>query len=234
MHNDDVEKRYGVLTDFIRKLTVFFIIIGENASTNIPLNKMDRLRKIAALTCLYGPMHLQLDDYPLYSDKKSDIFETHINSSLRFIHGYTNCMRHTYLITWVSNSSWGMLLSEFIHAVKIIPCPRTKMWSICEQSNTSGDILNVGDNFDDKESFGFSESFFKIAPTNIDKYTKYKLLNLQQENMRQHRNIEINDKIPDEKYQNNKINEKNLMKEIRSVQLTRKVFKIKILCNCKF
>ena len=25
--------------------------------------------------------------------------------------------------------------------------------------------------------------------------------------MRQHRNIEINDKIPDEKYQNNKINE---------------------------
>ena len=70
-------------------------------------------------------MYLQLDDYPPYSDKISDIFETHINSNLRCIHGYTNCIRHTDLITWVSNSSWDMLLSEFIYAVKISACPRT-------------------------------------------------------------------------------------------------------------
>ena len=31
---------------------------------------------------------------------------------------------------------------------------------------------------------------------------------MQQENMRPQRNIEINDRIPDEKYQNNKINDK--------------------------
>ena len=49
-----------------------------------------------------------------------------------------------------------------------------------------------------------SESYFKTAPTNIDEYKKSKLLNLQQENMRPHRNIETNDKPPDEKYQNNK------------------------------
>ena len=118
---------------------------------------MNRLGKSATLSCLYGPIYLQLNDYPQYSDKKSDIFETHINSSLRCIHGYTNCMRHTYLITWVSNSSWDILLSEFIHAVKIIPCPRITICNKCEQSNTSGDILNAGDNVNDEGNFGFSE-----------------------------------------------------------------------------
>ena len=65
-------------------------------------------------------MYLQLDDYPPYYDKKSDIFETRINGNLRCIHGYTNCMRHTDLITWVSNSSWDILLSEFIHAKRML------------------------------------------------------------------------------------------------------------------
>ena len=88
--------------------------------------------------------------------KKSDIFETHINSNLRCIHGYTNFMRHTDSITWVSNSSWYILLSEFIHAVKIMPCHRTTICNKCEHSNTSGDILKAGENVDDKDIFGFS------------------------------------------------------------------------------
>ena len=69
--NDDNEgKFYGVSTDFIRKLTdLFFITIGGKASINIILRKMYRLRKSATLTCLYGPIYLQLDDYPPYSDK---------------------------------------------------------------------------------------------------------------------------------------------------------------------
>ena len=59
-----------------------------------------------------------------------------------------------------------MLFSEFIHAVKIIACPRTTICNKGEQSNTSGD------NVVDEEMFGFSESFFKIALTNIDDHTK--------------------------------------------------------------
>ena len=93
---------------------------------------------------------------------------------MRCIHGYTNCMRNTDLITWVSNYSWDMLLSEFIRAVKRIPCPRTTICNKCEHSNTSGEILNGGDNVDEEEIFGFYESYFKIAPTNIDEYTKIK------------------------------------------------------------
>ena len=31
-----------------------------------------------------------------------------------------------------------------------------------------GEILNAGDNVDDEEMFGFTGSYFKIAPTNID------------------------------------------------------------------
>ena len=41
------------------------------------------LKKNATLTYLYEPMYLELDDYPSYSDKISDIFETQINSNLR-------------------------------------------------------------------------------------------------------------------------------------------------------
>ena len=106
---------------------------GENES----------IKKKARLTCEYGLIYLHLDDYPPYSGKKPDIFETHVNSSLRCIHGYTNCMRHTDLITWVSNDAWMMLLSEFNDAVKIKSCPRTTICNKCEQSNMSGDILNA-------------------------------------------------------------------------------------------
>ena len=117
-------------------------------------------------------MYLHLDDYPPYTSKNSDIFETHINSSLTCIHGYDNCMRHTDLITWVSNSAWKMLPSQFIHDVKISPCPRTKVSNKCEQSNTSGDILNAGDNADYEEMFGFPGSYFKIGPRHLDECTK--------------------------------------------------------------
>ena len=133
--------------------------------------------KNTTLTCVYGPMYLQLDDYPPYSDKNSDIFETHINSNLRCVHGYTKCMRHIDLITSVSNSAQKMLLSEFNHAVKISPCPRTKICNKCAHSNTSGDILSTGDNADDEDIFGFSESYFKTAPIHLDEFTKNKLLN---------------------------------------------------------
>ena len=50
---------------------------------------------------------------------------------------------------------------------------------------------------------------FQIAPRHLDECTKSKLLNLKQENMRPQRNIEINEKIPDEKYQNNKHDDKD-------------------------
>ena len=129
MSNDDMEKCCCVSTDFIRKLTYFFLIfIGEKASTKIPMRKMYCLKKCATLTCLYGLMCLQLDDYDPYSDKISNIFDTHINSNLRCIHGYTNRVTHTDSITWVSNSSWDMLLSEFIHDIRISACPSTTIF----------------------------------------------------------------------------------------------------------
>ena len=77
MNDENEGNFYGVSTGFIRKLTdLFFRTIGEKILTNIPLSKMYRLRKSATLTSPYGPMYLELDDYPIYSDKRSDIFET--------------------------------------------------------------------------------------------------------------------------------------------------------------
>ena len=66
-----------------------------------------------------------------------------------------------------------------------------------------GGILNAGDNVDDQEYFGFTGSYFKIAPTIIDDYTKKTFLNMQLEILRPMRNIENNDKKTDERYQKN-------------------------------
>ena len=70
MNYDNEKKCYGVSTDFIRKwMDLFFITVGEKAATNIPLSKIYRLRKSATLISLYGPMYLELDDYPPYYDE---------------------------------------------------------------------------------------------------------------------------------------------------------------------
>ena len=101
-----------------------------------------------------------------------------------------------------------MLLSEFSHAERISACPRTIICNKCAQNNMKGEILNAGDNVDYQETFGFTESCFKIVPTNIDDYTKNKLLNMQQENFSHQRNININDKQTYERYQNILIDDK--------------------------
>ena len=63
-----------------KNIDFFFIITGEKASTNNKLNKMYS-KKNAKLTCLFGPMYLQLDDYPTNYDKQPDIFDTKINKT---------------------------------------------------------------------------------------------------------------------------------------------------------
>ena len=98
---------------------------------------------------------------------------------MRCIHGYTNCVAHNDLITWVSKNAREMLISEFSQDEKIIPCTRTIIYNKCEQMNLLGDILNAGDNVDDQEDYVFTGSFYKLAPTVIDDYTKKKLMNIQ-------------------------------------------------------
>ena len=56
------------------------------------------------------------------------------------------------------------------------------------------EILNVSDNVNDQGNFVFTESYFKIAPTDIDDYTKNICLNMKREKLRPQRNIENNDK----------------------------------------
>ena len=94
-------------------------------------------------------MYLQLDDYPPYSEERSEIFEKQVHIKLRCIYGYTNCFRHTDSITWVSIDSWEMLHFEFSHAERISVYPRTTICDKCDQSNMRGGIFNAGDNVDD-------------------------------------------------------------------------------------
>ena len=107
-------------------------------------------------------MYLELDVYPQYSDKISDIIDTHINSNLRCIHGYTNFVTHNDLITLISNSSWDMLLYKFIHAKIISACPRKTIYNTCEQRNTTDDIMNAGDNVVVKKILGLLNHCSKL------------------------------------------------------------------------
>ena len=59
-----------------------------------------------------------------------------------------------------------MLLSEFLQAERIIPCPRTIICNNCEK-NLFGDILNAGDNGDDQEDYGFRGPFFNPPPLHL-------------------------------------------------------------------
>ena len=69
--------------------------------------------------------------------------------------------------------------------------------------------MNAGDNVDNQENFGFTESYFKIAHTHIyGCYTENKFLNMQQDHLIPQRNIENNDKQTDERYHNILIDEK--------------------------
>ena len=61
-----------------------------------------------------------------------------------------------------------MLLTKFSHAEGKIACPRTIICNKCEQNDMGGEILNAGDNVDDQEFFGFTGSYFKIAPMQQD------------------------------------------------------------------
>ena len=53
-----------------------------------------------------------------------------------------------------------------------------------------GEIMNAGDNGGYREDFGFTGSYFNIARTNKDDYTKNKFLNMQRGNLRPQRRIE--------------------------------------------
>ena len=68
--------------------------------------------------------------------------------------------------------------------------------------------MNAGDNVDDPEYLGFTELYFKTAPTIIDECTKKKSLNMQLEYLIPMRNIENNYKQTYERYQKGFIDDK--------------------------
>ena len=118
-------------------------------------------------------------------------------------------MRYTYWFNYLGIQNFLVNVTFWIFTGwKISVCPRTIICNNCEQNNLIGEILNAGDNFDDQEDYRFTGSYFKIAPTVIDEYTKKKFLNMQLENLKPMRNIETNDKQSDEICQKNLIDDK--------------------------
>ena len=64
--------------------------------------------KKCKLTILHGPMYMDLDDYPPYTDEFLDIFETKINFSIRCCHGYPDSSENYGIITMIDKKSWNV------------------------------------------------------------------------------------------------------------------------------
>ena len=59
----------SVMMTISLKLVIYQMGFIIQRLTNIPLNKMCRLRKSATLTCIYGTMYFEFDYNPPYSNK---------------------------------------------------------------------------------------------------------------------------------------------------------------------
>ena len=184
VNDDNEEKCCGVSTDFIIKLTdFFFITFGDKASTYIPLIKNNPLRNSEALARLYGPMYLEFDDYPPYFDKKLSYLRHTWTENIDI---FMDIPIALHIMIWLlgylkNHGKWYFL--NFSTGWKIIAYPRTIVCNNFEQSNLLGNILNSSDNVYGQEDYGFGGSYFRIAPTVIDDYTKNKCLNMQLKNL---------------------------------------------------
>ena len=98
MNNDDIEAKFSaILTKIIRKFTdFFFIIFGEKHQQIFPWKNV-LLKKKSKLTRSYGLINLQLDNYPPYSDKQSDILRQIFTKTFRYIHWYTDHVENIYI-----------------------------------------------------------------------------------------------------------------------------------------
>ena len=76
-------------------------------------------------------MYIDLDEYPCYSGRNSENFETNVNKNIQCVHGYADSSGKPKLCTWVNVDSWGMMKDYFPDAKPIFPPPKPVLCKEC-------------------------------------------------------------------------------------------------------
>ena len=106
---------FGVYNKSIRKLTDdFFMILDLGTASFGNGSLFNRLKENAPLIKYFGPIYIHFDEYPTYSGRISENFETNVNDNIKCDHGYTYCSSKQKMCTWVKKESLEMIKTVFL------------------------------------------------------------------------------------------------------------------------
>ena len=105
---------FGVCKKFIGKLTYYFFMILDVGTASFRNGYcFTQLKENAALIEHSGPMYIDFDEYPPYSDTISEYFETNINANIQCDHGYAYYSSKHKMCTCVNKESLEMTKNHF-------------------------------------------------------------------------------------------------------------------------
>ena len=80
---------FGVCKKFIRKLTDYFFMIIDLGTASFGNGSLfTQINENAPLINVFGPMHIDFDEYLPYSGGISEFFETNVNDNIQCNNGY--------------------------------------------------------------------------------------------------------------------------------------------------
>ena len=131
--NELGDNMYGFCKNIIGKLIyyLFTIIDEENASLE-KKSLFNSLKENSVLITYFGPIYIDFDDHPPYSDALSRIFETNINAHIWCDHGYSYSTIKDKVLKLINKKSWEVIKECFPEANQVKKFPITTVRKICK------------------------------------------------------------------------------------------------------
>ena len=91
-------------------------------------------------------MYIYFGDYPPYSGRISENFETNDNANMQCYHVYACSSSKQKMWTWFNGESWEIMKNCFPDAKQIKKCPKTTVCKEC--TYVQKDRNDIDENFD--------------------------------------------------------------------------------------
>ena len=125
------EEIFGVCNQVIKKLTDYFFMILYLGNASFGNGHFFTQLKKSPLIKHFGPIYIYFDEYPRYTGRTSNIFETNINDSIQCDHGYDYSSRKQKMCTCVLEKGCEITKNCFLSAKQIEKCPKTTLCKDC-------------------------------------------------------------------------------------------------------
>ena len=95
-----------ILQKIITKLTDYFFAIIDLGTASFGNESLFTQQKENSLLIkCFGPMYIDFDEYPRYSDRNSEILEKNVNGNIQCVHGYEYSSGKQKMYTWINEDS---------------------------------------------------------------------------------------------------------------------------------